>query len=381
MSEYIKIFLIFLFLFLPLSVIAEGDLIVNFSSDPLFSIANFVPGQSISGLVEVRNNSGQTKKIAVEAINVLGVENLSSVFGLRITHGTDILFEDSLNVFLGSGEIFLSDLENNTSTIYEFIINFDNQSNNELQGKSLENFDLLIGFLGEEKISIIQGNSNNSSGGAGGILPGLTISQQYETEIQATQVIIKWLTGYKSTSRVIYSPIDEAHLFDFNNLPNYGYVYSTAEQDAPANMKGVISHKVVLNNLKPNTKYYYRTISHASPDTISKEHSFVTKKNEIEIFKEKIEFEDKNEDVKITEQILLPAKVDSGQVAGEQTKEIEQIEKTQEIIKISQLEDLTQQQDKQDKKRFSKYVITIIVFIVFFLILIILFKFKKFKFD
>jgi len=180
MSKYIRIFLIYLFiLFSPLLVIAGENLTVTFNPNPLFSLTNFAPGDSLKGLVKVENHSGQTKKIDVEAINVLDAENLSNVFNLQIKQGVDILFENSLNIFLESGEIVLSGLESGSNNIYEFIITFDNQAQNELQGKTLENFDLLIGFLGEEKIPVIQssnsnpGSGSNSSGGAGGVFQDL----------------------------------------------------------------------------------------------------------------------------------------------------------------------------------------------------------------
>lgn len=65
-------------------------------------------------------------------------------------------------------------------------------------------------------------------------------------------------------------------VFDFNSPPNYGYSFSTSESDTPANTNGVTLHTVVLTGLVPGTTYYYRTISHASPDTISYERSFTT---------------------------------------------------------------------------------------------------------
>ena len=341
--KVIKIFLICLFLFLPLLVTAKENLIVNFNPDPLFSTTNFAPGDSLSGFVKVENNSGQTKKIVIEAINILDTESLSDIFNLQIKQESDILFENSLNVFLKSGEIFLSSLEDRFSNIYEFIISFDSKSGNELQGKKLENFDLLIGFLGEEKVLVV---ANNSNGGAGGVfedmpsdevLQDLIISQQIETLVQNDQVTITWLTNHKSTSRVIYSIAGETHLFDFNNPPKYGYFHSTLEQDTPANINGVTFHKVVLKDLVPGTEYYYRVVSHASPDTISQEYSFITKSFEIENLKEGIEIGRKEmleniEDEKQLEQDFLLARMkseefkqiyptDAGQVAGEKIEQ------------------------------------------------------------
>ena len=111
-------------------------------------------------------------------------------------------------------------------------------------------------------------------GGGSGTVPGLTITYEQGLNIGDNTALIIWLTSHQSTSRVVYGT--EAGVFDLTNLPNYGYQYSSSEEDTPANENGVTFHEIELTGLIPNTTYYFRCISHASPPTISQEHSFTT---------------------------------------------------------------------------------------------------------
>jgi hypothetical protein len=103
---------------------------------------------------------------------------------------------------------------------------------------------------------------------------GLTI--QYEnSRTSATTATITWLTSYKSTSRVIYDT--EPNQFDLSKgEPSYGYEFYTDEYDTPANTNGVTGHSISITGLDPLTTYYFRCVSHASPDTVGTEHSFTT---------------------------------------------------------------------------------------------------------
>ena len=100
------------------------------------------------------------------------------------------------------------------------------------------------------------------------------------TNINEHSVVIEWDTSYFSTSRVVFSSYSESHDFDLSdntdNPPLYGYAHTTQEQDSPAVSNGVVNHSVEITGLEEGTTYYFRCISHASPDSISQEHSFTT---------------------------------------------------------------------------------------------------------
>jgi len=246
-----------------------GTLTVDFHPNPLFGAVNFLPGESVTSQVEVGNHSGVTKPIAIEAINVDDPDHFGDVLNLRIKEGSNVIFDNTLAKFFNQGETFLSNLADNTTTSYDLIITFQPAANNDYQDKVLRNFDILVGFRGEETPPTPPGQGG---GGGGYVLPpGLIISGEADKDIATSTVTITWYTNYLSTSRVIYGAEGEAHEFDFTLQPNYGYAHSTIDD-----LNKVIVHSVALIGLTPGTTYYYRVISHASPDTVSTNHSFTT---------------------------------------------------------------------------------------------------------
>ena len=273
-------------IFLPsLAYADESSLVVEFEKDPLFSEANFLPGNEISRFVKVTNNTADAKDIIVEAINTSDPDELGDKLEIGIWEsGLQVYGTSTLSDFFSEGSIFLSSLAGGeTTTQYDFVISFETGADNSYQTKSL-GFDVLIGFRGDEGIENIEEESPGGSGGGGGvggngplvIPPGLSILNESETstDTATTSATISWQTSYKSTSRVVYGT--SPGVFDFGNPPDYGYSDSTSEFDTPANPMGVFNHAVELNGLTPGITYYYRSISHASPPTISREHSFTT---------------------------------------------------------------------------------------------------------
>jgi hypothetical protein len=108
-------------------------------------------------------------------------------------------------------------------------------------------------------------------GGGGVFIAKLTISNESIVSIKTDTVTITWQTNKFATSRVIYDIISHPTL---GNSPNYGYVFSTPEQDQDPK---VSFHSVRIDGLTPGTTYFYRTVSRASPEKVSREHTFTTK--------------------------------------------------------------------------------------------------------
>ena len=280
--------LIFLGIFfaLPSKILAQGnEVIIEFEKAPLFKESNFLPNDSVTRWVKVTNNSSEPKKIGTEAINVFDPDNFGQALILEIKENSQTFYKDSLANFFKAGEISLSEVAPGTTTFYYFTVTFDKNASNEFQDKSL-GFDLLVGILGEEGISDSDGGTGGGQGtfrgGMGGAvsMPGLVIKNEEVIEVSTSSAVIKWLTSYKATSRVIYASENESHQLDLSDnqgdLPKYGYAHTTPEFNSPASINGTTTHLVVLEGLRPNTTYYYRCISHASPPTISKEFSFKT---------------------------------------------------------------------------------------------------------
>ncbi|OGN08959.1 MAG: hypothetical protein A3J46_05710 [Candidatus Yanofskybacteria bacterium RIFCSPHIGHO2_02_FULL_41_11] len=268
------------FLMLPAFAKAdENDLVVNFESSPLFNEANFLPGSTVTRTVEVINNTSSAKQIITEAINVSNPDDFSGVLNLVVSKDDTEFYNGSLEEFFSAGEVQLSSVAGGGgSAEYNFSVSFSGDASNEYQTAEL-GFDILVGFKGEGggESSGDRGGSGGGGGGGGGGLPaGLSIlNETVETlDIETTSATIVWSTSYRSTSRVIYGTV--SGVFDLSVTPNYGYEFSTAEEDTPALSNGVFSHSVTITGLTPGTTYYFRTVSHASPDSVSFERSFST---------------------------------------------------------------------------------------------------------
>jgi len=240
----------------------------------LFDESDFLPGHTINRWVEVTNLSSEIQEIG---INVTGHSSacplssgvLSDALTVTIEENANELYQDSLTNFYSAGEEYLSQIQSGAVNSYKFSAFFASESGNEYQGCSA-NFDFEIGFWGESISSEINPSGGGGSGG-GVIIAGLEITQENASLVQDTTATITWSTNKLATSRVIWSAEDESRSFDWKNPPNYGYAHSTTEDSTKET-----SHSMIVSGLLPDTIYYYRCISHASPDTVSREYSFTT---------------------------------------------------------------------------------------------------------
>lgn len=261
---------------------APGDLVVEFENTPLFSETNFMPGGEAAKWVKVSNNTSVPHAIIVEAINKVNPDGLGDLLNLQIKENGNILYNNNLSNFFNSGEVVMSNLSGNSSTTYDFIVGFDTTTSNDYQEKNL-GFDLLIGFQGQGgeqssdgQFSVSSGSSSSglgAVGGSGGPYQGLLISNEALPLVNGNDVTITWNTSYYSTSQVIFGP-DSGGPYNLNiALPNFGYASSS-----PDFLNKVLNHSVTIYNLPPGN-YLYRVVSHASPPTISFEHSFSISSN------------------------------------------------------------------------------------------------------
>ncbi len=108
------------------------------------------------------------------------------------------------------------------------------------------------------------GNQSEILSAVYGIPP--VISGEASTRASDTSLTISWLTDDLSTSRVVYDTVSHAVL---GAGPNYGYANSTVEDTAK-----VTSHSVTITGLTTNVTYYYRVISHGSPEAVAEEQTY-----------------------------------------------------------------------------------------------------------
>jgi hypothetical protein len=116
--------------------------------------------------------------------------------------------------------------------------------------------------VGSEEV--IGDEPGGSGGGGGGSYGGLIITQEAGSSIINGQITITWLTNHEATSRVVYDIVSHSQL---DLPPNYGYQWSTDEIDTSPMVTG---HLVTISGLPAGT-YYFRPISHGSPEVYGKE--------------------------------------------------------------------------------------------------------------
>lgn len=276
---------------------------VSFQNNPLFSEANFLPGNEVVRTVGVTNNSGIPQNVIVEAINAVDEGGLGDKLQLVIRAGDIVLYNNTLGAFLRAGEVPLSTILSLGDVTYSFGVTFASDANNDTQNATL-GFDLCVGFSGGDKRcgNTVVGGEEDTGGGTGGdpeggIIPGtgggggggggsggngpivsnsLIIFNEKSSEITGGPsvlptgtALITWNTNMLATSQVVYGPNTTTYNFDVNNLPAFGYPFVTAEDS-----NKVILHSVLLTGLIPGQTYTYRVVSRASPPTVSFEHQF-----------------------------------------------------------------------------------------------------------
>jgi len=142
-----SLIIVFAFSFLLVPQVLAADLEVTFESDPLFpSTIIWYPGLSETRKITVKNNTGGTEKIAIEAINESETGNLASVLEFKVLEGGVERYNSSktLRNFFDDGIVQLSDLGGGGSTSYDFTVAFKSTAGNEYQGKEAK-FDFRIG--------------------------------------------------------------------------------------------------------------------------------------------------------------------------------------------------------------------------------------------
>lgn len=270
------IFLISSFFIVPAQAQAVDILDINFEQQPLFSNANILPGDEIIRYVEVRNKDSENSyTIATKADNVTNSDGLGDVMYLTIfNHDTnEIYYENILTDFFNAGVVELSDLGPGETIKYDYKIYFQNTAGNAYQNKTL-GFDIVVGDGNSESVG---GEIGGGTGGGGYSHHNLMISNEYVSSLGDTYATITWHTSdsatsnpLAATSRVIYDTVSHPDLTGQSG-PNYSYAFSTAED---ATM--VVDHSVTITGLIPDTVYYFRSVSHASPDIVGGELSFRT---------------------------------------------------------------------------------------------------------
>ncbi len=192
--------------------------------------------------------------------------------------GEEVLSENLAYLYTQSSGVFLSALPAGKEAKYDLKVKFGKEAGDSYQSSSA-GFDLTVGAFGEESVGEEQPASGDDSDSGDSVeQDDLIISNEKIEEESLTEnsAVISWDTNKESTSRVIYGT--QSNVFNLSFPPKYGYQYTTAEYDTGEDKTQ--NHRVEVEGLSSGTTYYYRTVSHASPDTVGRERSFTTRESE-----------------------------------------------------------------------------------------------------
>lgn len=142
------------------TVRAFGDLNVEFGippEDPLFSIMNIAPGQTIEKSVVVHNDGDADTSILAKGIKTSSEgEALDTILELSIHESGSLLYQDTLSTFFQQSDtlgVMLATLASDASETYDFSITFPASAGNQYQSANLM-FDLMFGEYSAENVVI-----------------------------------------------------------------------------------------------------------------------------------------------------------------------------------------------------------------------------------
>ena len=261
--------------------------VVQFQTTPMWSSANFAPGDSETRTIIFNNTDPSTDSVSHSAIvsakDIInsGTPKFSDALRLTIKQGTVVLYDNTFSDFFSRPEIILSDVPAGASMSFDFIVTFQQDSGNDYQNSQMS-FTLEAGLedvatIDDTTVSV--GSEQGSEGGRGGNGPivvgreNLVISGENATNANppvAGEILINWQTNIPATSQVIYGPYI-AGPYSLNlTQTNFGYPSATSEDT-----KKATTHSVQLLGIVPEQLYVYRVVSRASLPTVSYEHTFV----------------------------------------------------------------------------------------------------------
>ncbi|MDZ4230053.1 MAG: DUF11 domain-containing protein, partial [Candidatus Veblenbacteria bacterium] len=152
----------------PLPAAAQGALTVTFEDSPLFSEANFLPGDAVTRWVQVQNNSGVGQVMGVKLDPYQDPDNLGSQLTVVIKEGSTVLYGPAtLDDFDNDSPVTLSTVADTASTQYDFTVTFPAAAGNEYQSAAV-GFDLQVGTLEQDGTFTISLTGGGGGGGGGG---------------------------------------------------------------------------------------------------------------------------------------------------------------------------------------------------------------------
>jgi len=157
MKKYTLIILFFIFLILPVSVLAQvvpdfsvecGDSGCDPSDVPSFMPSVFwYPGLTVAKLIRVKNVSSENKQFGIRTDNVVTNGIIDQIISHQIIEGGSTLWNGTLSQLYSFGEMYLTDIAPSVSKNFSFTYSMPLTADNQYSNQSTK-FDLVMGFIG-----------------------------------------------------------------------------------------------------------------------------------------------------------------------------------------------------------------------------------------
>ncbi len=265
----------FIMVFVATPVFADTGLTVTFEQQPLFSEANFLPGDTVARSVVVKNTTGNTQTVITGSDNEVSGGSFSEQFTFIISDSTDnqVYFSGTLQDFFDADLVNLGSIAHEEERSFVFSATLGEDTDNQMQGAMI-GFDLLVGFFGGEVITDNQITSFAMGGGGGNGITDIErldiINIEVSTQdLEEGTAVITWNTTLSGTSQVVYG---ESNMGPFSiniTLPNFGYPMASTKDT-----EYVDSHSIELVGLTPFTWYKFRVATERVTEHVSSEHQF-----------------------------------------------------------------------------------------------------------
>lgn len=244
------------FLLLAPGAFAWAALEVEFEKAPLFSEANIMPGDSVARTVKV-TNVGQVEESVEVLVNNTFSDGLADYLQITVSSSLGEHWASDLSAFFANTPLGLGNLLPNEHRVYTFTVELPVLTGNTAMLKQA-GFDLIIGFVGGERVSDNEPESPGGSGGRGGSsgsVPNLTIfnEQVASVSVNAQNAVITWNSNLPATSYLVCGVVGTEPFILTNTPPLFGYQFALPEVD-----HSVLGHSLTVTELVPNEEYECR---------------------------------------------------------------------------------------------------------------------------
>src|SRR5690606_35405038 len=138
-------------LFATTNVASAQMIDVEFDPDPLFTGAELLPGDTVSGEFSITNTSGVEQAVRMRAVET-ALGGLEDALTITVT-GNGINYSDTLSNFYAHNFVPLSNIVGGATHMYDATVHFPKEKGNKYMSTTTA-FKLCVGFVGNTETCV-----------------------------------------------------------------------------------------------------------------------------------------------------------------------------------------------------------------------------------